>query len=63
MSQYKNKNGDGWYIKVINPRTKKSTTIRKNPKTGEHFKTKKEAKEYEMYYLKNKVNLSMTFDD
>ncbi|MDO4466562.1 MAG: tyrosine-type recombinase/integrase [Bacillota bacterium] len=63
MSQYKNTNGDGWYIKVTNPRTKKSTTIRTNPKTGQRFSTKKEAKEYEMYYLKHKVNLSMTMDE
>lgn len=63
MAQYKNSDGNGWYIKVQNPKTKKSTTIRRNPKTGFRFQTKKEAKEFEIYYIKNKIKLSMTFDE
>ena len=63
MSQHKNKNNNNWYIRVYNPKTKKSTTIRNNPNTRMPFKSKNEAKEYEIYYLKHKIDLSMKFDD
>lgn len=63
MAVYKNDNGIGWKIRCINPRTHKSTTIRKNPRTGMNFQTKNEAKEYEAYYIKHKVNLSIKMDD
>lgn len=63
MAVYKSEYGTGWKIYVVNPTTKKQTTIRVNPKTRMRFQTKKEAKEYEMYYLKSKINISMTLDD
>ena len=39
MAQYKNENGT-WYIRCRNPVTGKVTTIRRNAKTREPFKTK-----------------------
>lgn len=62
MAQYKKKNTNCWYIKCRDPKTKKDTTIRRNPKTNEHFKSKKEARDFENYFLKGKVDLHMTFD-
>lgn len=43
MAQYKNENGT-WYIRCRNPVTGKVTTIRRNAKTREPFKTKKKPK-------------------
>lgn len=62
MAQYKNKKNNCWYIQCRNPRSKKKTTIRVNPKTNQNFKTKKEARDFEDLYLKQKIDLSMTFD-
>lgn len=62
MAQYKNKNNNTWYVKCRNPFTKKETTIRKNPKTNQPFLTKREAKEFEIVYLKGRVNTSLTFE-
>lgn len=62
MAVIRNDNGNGYKIRCLNPRRKKMTTIRRNPKTGLNFQTKREAKEYEQYYLKNQVNLSLKFD-
>lgn len=62
MAQYKNKKNNSWYIQCINPRSKKKTTIRINPKTNTNFKTKKEARDFEEVYLKQKIDLNMTFD-
>ncbi|MBQ0066047.1 MAG: hypothetical protein KBT48_09825, partial [Firmicutes bacterium] len=63
MSVQKSENGRGWKIRCVDPRTHKGTTIRINPKTGMNFQSKREAKEYEAYYLKNQVNLSLKMDD
>lgn len=62
MAVIRNDNGNGYKIRCLNPRRKKMTTIRRNPKTGLNFQTKREAKKYEQYYLKNQVNLSLKFD-
>lgn len=63
MAVYKNEKKSGWMIKVQNPTNKKNTTIRINPKTGLQFKTKKEAEEFEIFYIKNKINVTMTLND
>ena len=61
MAQYKNENGT-WYIRCRNPVTGKVTTIRRNAKTREPFKTKKEAKDYENHLISNKIDISMTLN-
>ena len=63
MSVHKNENGKGYRIIVTNPRTHSLTSIRRNPKTNQGFKTKKEAKEFEQHYLKNQINLSITYNE
>lgn len=62
MSVQKSENGRGYVIKCQNKRKHKMTTIRRNPKTGLNFKTKREAKEYELYYLRHQIDLSLNFD-
>ncbi|MGM9946991.1 tyrosine-type recombinase/integrase [Floccifex sp.] len=63
MAVSKNENGNGWKIQCRNPSTGKLTTIRRNPKTGKNFQTKKEAKDFESYYQKNQINLSVKMDE
>ena len=63
MAQYKNQKTGTWFIQCVNPLTHKRTTLRKNPKTNLPFKTKKEAKEFEIYFLKSKINLNLTLED
>lgn len=63
MSQHKNKENGNWYIRIYDPESKKSTTIRHNSFTNLPFKTKKEARDFENFYLKNRIDLSMCLDD
>ena len=64
MAQYKNKKNNTWFIVCRNPNNReKTTTIRVNPKSNQPFQTKKEAKEYEAYFLKSKINLSITLNE
>lgn len=63
MVVLKNDNGKGYKIRCRHNQTGNVTTIRKNPNTGMHFQTKREAKEYEAFYLKNQINLSIKMDD
>ena len=63
MSQHKNKENGNWYIRIYDPESKKSTTIRHNSFTNLPFKTKKEARDFENFYLKHRIDLSMCLDD
>ena len=60
MAQYKDKNGH-WYIVCTSPITHKKTTIRKNPLKHTNFQTKTEAKEYEFYFIHNKIDHNIRF--
>lgn len=60
MSQYKDKNGN-WFIVCTSPVTNKKTTIRRDPFKGTNFTTRKAAREYEHYFLKNKVDHNIRF--
>ena len=60
MSQYKDKNGN-WFIVCTSPVTHKKTTIRRDPFKGTNFTTRKAAREYEYYFLKNKVDHNIRF--
>lgn len=62
MAQYKNESNGNWYIRCRSTITGRVTSIRRNPRTNMPFKTKKEAKEYEAYYLSNKIDLNMTLN-
>lgn len=59
---YKDDKGH-YYIVVRNRKDGKHTTIRKNPRTDNHFLTPEEAFEFKTEYLNDKVDLFMTFDD
>lgn len=63
MSQHKNKENGNWYIRIYDPKSRKSTTIRHNSVTNLPFKKKKEARDFENFYLKHRIDLSMCLDD